>query len=51
MSLILIDLKPKGRRIPEGSLSEAKGRKDGVKNSGEGDWEGNNIWNINKIVN
>jgi hypothetical protein len=48
---------PKGRGMLEGrvegglegsTLSEAKKRGDRVKNSGRGDLEGGNIWNINK---
>jgi hypothetical protein len=30
------------------NLSEAKGRGDEVKNSKRGDWDGGNIWNVNK---
>jgi hypothetical protein len=36
-----------GDRV-ENTLSETKGMGDGVKNSWRGDWEGGNIWNVNK---
>ena len=31
------------------TLSEVKEREDGVKNSGRGDWEGSQIWGVNKL--
>jgi hypothetical protein len=32
------------------TLSETKGRRDGVENSGKRGWEGGNIWNVKKII-
>jgi hypothetical protein len=33
---------------PVSTLSEAKGRKKGVKNSRRRNWKGINIWNVNE---
>lgn len=33
------------------TLSEAKGRGNWIKNCGSRDWEGGNVWNVNKIIN
>jgi hypothetical protein len=35
----------------KGTVSEAKGRGDGVKNYGKGGLEGRNICNVNKVIN
>jgi len=43
-------LRPQGRRraADRGTLSEAKGRRNGMRNCGRGDSEGGSNWNVNK---
>jgi hypothetical protein len=39
------------KATPIKSREEAKGRRNGMRNCGRGDWKGDNAWNeINKIM-
>jgi hypothetical protein len=47
------DLRPQGGEWPGGggsALSEAMGRKNGMRNCGKGTRRGGNSWNVNKII-